>query len=94
MSHQKSILAMLVALFFFVAFSSCKKDDPSGDDKLNSIQPVQTELRDIDGDGIPEIILAFEKKDVLRLEQPKVVLQGRFSDTDTHFETDEFPVQQ
>ncbi len=94
MNRSKSISILLCSLFFAVFFGACQKDDAVGENKLNSIQPVSTELRDIDGDGLPEVILAFDRKDILRLEEPNVVLSGRFSDTDTHFETDRFSVQQ
>jgi hypothetical protein len=93
MTPSKFIPGFLIALGFAAFMSACKKDNPSGDDPLNSAQPVYTELHDIDGDGLPEVIIAFDRKDIMQLEQSTVVLQGRFADTDTDFETDGFPIE-
>jgi hypothetical protein len=93
MSYQKIFSALLFVLGFSAFLGACKKDDPTGDAGLTAAQPVYTEIRDIDGDGEPELIIAFDRQDILRLEKDEVILEGRFSDTDTYFETDGFQVQ-
>lgn len=93
MNYSKIISAALFALGFSAFLGACKNDNPAGNDELTSARPVYTEVRDIDGDGEPELIIAFDRKDIINLEKDEVVLEGRFSDTDTHFETDGFHVQ-
>ncbi len=86
----RSLLLLSLSLCL-AALTACKKENTTISD---SVSAVFTELRDIDGDGIPEMIIGFEREAVRALPDASIVLEGIFLDKGIRFESDGFFIQE
>ncbi len=86
----RSFMPLLLCLCL-AALMACKKEKISTSD---SISAVFTELRDIDGDGVPEMIVGFERNAVRALPDAPIVLEGFLRNRPVVVESDGFLIQE
>ncbi len=86
--RQGACLAFGIVL---LALAGCKKEKTAIGD---SVPAVFTEVRDIDGDGTPEMVIGFDREAVRTLPNAPVVLEGIFLDKGIRFESDGFFIQE
>ncbi len=84
-------LTLLSLCLCLTALTACKKEKINAD---NSVPAVFTELRDIDSDGIPEMIVGFERNAVRTLPDVPIVLEGFLRNRPIAIESDGFFIQE
>mgnify|MGYP001217063602 CR=1 FL=1 len=91
MKKQPIFLSLTILCICLATLPACEKEKAT--EAADKIQSVFTELRDIDGDGIPEMIVGFERDAVRSLPDVPIVLEGSLKTGDLLFESDGFLIQ-
>lgn len=87
--NLRSLILLSVCLCL-AALTACKKENIATD---GSVPAVFTELRDLDGDGIPEMIVGFDRNAARALPDAPIVLEGFLRNRSLVIESDGFFIQ-